>query len=56
MADTDGRELSVHFYQRVFAAEEEQGVRIGDRSARALRDAVQRLRRGGKEECHSSAG
>ena len=47
MADTDGQELSDHFYRRVFAAEEELGARIGDRSARALKDAVQRLRKTG---------
>ena len=51
MADTDGRELSEHFYGRMFGAAEEQGRRewgrpmsIGERSARALRYAVQRLR------------
>lgn len=46
MADIDGREVSEHFYGHMFA-EAEQGVRIGDRSAVALRDAVQRLRRKG---------
>ena len=44
MADIDGRDVSEHFYGHMFA-EGEQGVRIGDRSAVALRDAVQRLRR-----------
>ncbi|KAH8988386.1 CHAT domain-containing protein [Lactarius akahatsu] len=44
MADTDGRDLAEHFYRRVFA-EEEQGVSLGERSARALRDAVRKLRR-----------
>ena len=44
MADTDGQDLSKHFYGHMFA-EGEQGVRIGDRSAIALRNAVQRLRR-----------
>jgi CHAT domain-containing protein len=43
MADTDGRDLSEHFYKRIFA-EEERGVSIGERSARALRDSVQKLR------------
>jgi hypothetical protein len=47
MADTDGQELSDHFYRWVFAAEEELGARIRDRSARALKDAVQRLRKTG---------
>ena len=44
MADIDGRDVSEYFYGHMFA-EGEQGVRIGDRSAVALRDAVQRLRR-----------
>ncbi|KAH9996406.1 CHAT domain-containing protein [Russula compacta] len=53
MADTDGRDLSKHFYGRMFdaapAAEEEwrraaRGMHIGEKSARALRYAVQRLR------------
>jgi hypothetical protein len=52
MADTDGRELSERFYGRVFVAVAEgelgrghrRGVGVGDRTARALRDAVQRLR------------
>ncbi|KAH9068001.1 CHAT domain-containing protein [Lactarius deliciosus] len=44
MADTDGRDLAEHFYRRVFA-EEERGVPLGERSARALRDAVRKLRR-----------
>jgi len=44
MADTDGQDLSKHFYGHMFA-DGEKGVRIGDRSAVALRDAVQRLRR-----------
>lgn len=44
MADTDGQDLAEHFYKRVFA-EEERGVPLGERSARALRDAVRRLRK-----------
>ncbi|KAI9450209.1 CHAT domain-containing protein [Russula earlei] len=44
MADVDGREVSRDFYGRMFG-EEEPGESIGARSARALRDAVQRLRR-----------
>ena len=44
MADIDGRDISEYFYRHMFA-EGEQGVRIGDRSAIALRNAVQRLRR-----------
>lgn len=45
MADADGRDLSKHFYGHVFAAEGRgRHMNIGDRSARALRDAVQRLR------------
>ena len=46
MADTDGKDLSKYFYGHMFA-EGEQGVRIGDRSAVALRNAVQGLRRKG---------
>ncbi|KAI9454649.1 CHAT domain-containing protein [Lactarius psammicola] len=44
MADTDGRDLAEQFYKRVFA-EEAQGVPLGERSARALRDAVRKLRK-----------
>ena len=44
MADIDGRDISAHFYTHMFA-EGRLGVRIGDRSAVGLRDAVQRLRR-----------
>ncbi|KAI0252308.1 CHAT domain-containing protein [Lactifluus subvellereus] len=43
MADADGRDLSEDFYKRMFA-EEVRGVPIGERSARALRDSVQKLR------------
>ena len=46
MADTDGSELAEQFYRRVFA-EEARGVSLGERSARALRDAVRRIRRKG---------
>ncbi|KAI0297050.1 CHAT domain-containing protein [Multifurca ochricompacta] len=44
MADTDGQDLSEHFYKVMFS----EGMRdmpIGERSARALCGAVQRLRR-----------
>lgn len=44
MADVDGRDLAEHFYKRVFAREE-RVVGLGERSARALRDAVRRLRK-----------
>ena len=43
MADKDGCYLSEHFYKRMFA-EDNRGVFIGERSARALRDSVQKLR------------
>ena len=43
MNDSDGCDLSEHFYERMFA-EDERGVPNGRRSARALRDSVQRLR------------
>jgi tetratricopeptide (TPR) repeat protein len=46
MADTDGCELAEQFYRRVFA-EEVRGVSLGERSARALREAVRRMRRKG---------
>jgi CHAT domain-containing protein len=53
MADTDGRDLAEHFYRRLFAGEgthgdghrHGDGMHVGDKSVRALRDAVQRLRR-----------
>ncbi|KAH9952650.1 CHAT domain-containing protein [Russula dissimulans] len=46
MADTDGRDLADHFYGLMFGDEpEERGMGIGERSARALRDGVQMLRR-----------
>ena len=44
MADIDGRDISEHFYKHMFAWGERR-ARIGDRSAVALRDAVQWLRR-----------
>ena len=43
MNDSGGCDLSEHFYKRMFA-EDERGVPIGRRSARALRDSVQKLR------------
>ncbi|KAI0261958.1 CHAT domain-containing protein [Gloeopeniophorella convolvens] len=43
LADTDGRDISKHFYQQLFA-EAEGGFPIGEGSARALRDATQKLR------------
>ncbi|KAH9956730.1 CHAT domain-containing protein [Russula dissimulans] len=46
MADIDGRDLAGHFYRFMFGEDaEKRGMGIGERSARALRDAVQRLRR-----------
>jgi CHAT domain-containing protein len=44
MADTDGRDLAEHFYKSMFLSED-QGVPNYERSAKALRDAVQTLRR-----------
>ncbi|KAI0255285.1 CHAT domain-containing protein [Lactifluus subvellereus] len=44
MADTDGRDLAKHFYKSMFSSDE-PGVPYYERSARALRDAVQNLRR-----------
>jgi hypothetical protein len=48
MADTDDGDLrlAVQFYRRVFA-EDVRGVPLGERSARALREAVRRMRRKG---------
>ncbi|KAH8996333.1 CHAT domain-containing protein, partial [Lactarius akahatsu] len=45
MADTDGRDLSAHFYGHMFSPEGEVSLPLCDRSARALRDAVQKLRK-----------
>ncbi|KAH9952653.1 CHAT domain-containing protein [Russula dissimulans] len=46
MADIAGRDLAGHFYRFMFGEEaEERGMGIGERSARALREAVQMLRR-----------
>jgi CHAT domain-containing protein len=44
MADTDGRDLAKTFYKSLFSSQE-RGVPYYARSARALRDAAQRLRR-----------
>ncbi|KAH9952647.1 CHAT domain-containing protein [Russula dissimulans] len=45
MADMDGRDLAGQFYGFMFGEDaEEQGMGIGERSARALGDAVRRLR------------
>ncbi|KAH9956709.1 CHAT domain-containing protein [Russula dissimulans] len=57
MADPDGQALAGHFYGLMFGKEPEDrrgvGFGIGARSARALRNTVQRLR---KKALHSSAG
>ena len=45
MADTDGADLSQHFYKAIFADKADQnGVRYHERSARALQIAVKKLR------------
>ncbi|KAI0298175.1 CHAT domain-containing protein [Multifurca ochricompacta] len=44
MLDEDGRDLSKHFYKSVFSRRE-GGVPYYERSAKALRDAVKKLRR-----------
>ncbi|KAI0246403.1 CHAT domain-containing protein [Lactifluus subvellereus] len=44
MADTDGRDLAHYFYQSMFSSED-QRVPYYERSAKALRDAAQKLRR-----------
>ena len=45
MADTDGMDLSEHFYGHLFSPDGEVGLPLCERSARALRDAVQKLRK-----------
>ena len=46
MADTDGADLSKHFYKAIFAEKpRHNGVRYHERSARALQIAVKKLRK-----------
>ncbi|KAH8981664.1 hypothetical protein EDB92DRAFT_1936994 [Lactarius akahatsu] len=46
MADADGRDISEPFYEHLLArGSESHDVPLGERSARALRDAVRRLRK-----------
>lgn len=45
MADTDGRDLSAHFYGHMFSPDGEVDSPLCEKSARALRDAVQKLRK-----------
>ena len=46
MADTDGADLSQHFYKEIFADETDQiGIPYHERSARALQIAVKKLRK-----------
>ncbi|KAI9465714.1 CHAT domain-containing protein [Lactarius psammicola] len=45
MADTDGMDPSAHFYGYMFSPEGEVDLPLCERSARALRDAVQNLRK-----------
>jgi hypothetical protein len=44
MADKDGRNVAEHFYKSMFSGRD-QSVPYYERSAQALRDAVQKLRR-----------
>jgi len=44
IADTDGRDLAEHFYESMFFGKDESMPHY-ERSAKALRDAVQKLRR-----------
>jgi hypothetical protein len=44
MADRDGRDVAEHFYKLMFSGGDER-VPYYERSAKALRDAVQKLRR-----------
>ncbi|KAF8259928.1 hypothetical protein EI94DRAFT_1750038 [Lactarius quietus] len=46
MADTDGPDLAEQFYRRIFATKE-RDVGLGERTARALRDGVRRMRKKG---------
>ncbi|KAH9018666.1 CHAT domain-containing protein [Lactarius pseudohatsudake] len=46
MADVDGRDLAEHFYKALFStSRREQGIPYHERSAKALRFAVKKLRR-----------
>jgi hypothetical protein len=44
MADTDGQGLAEHFYKSMFF-DRDQRILYHERSAKALRDAVHKLRR-----------
>ncbi len=46
MADTDGRFLTENFYKQVFSSKKNwQGVPYYERTAKAFRNAVRKLRR-----------
>ncbi|KAH9171553.1 CHAT domain-containing protein [Lactarius sanguifluus] len=45
MADTDGRDLAKSFYKSLLSSNQDAGVPYYERSARALRDATQKLRK-----------
>ncbi|KAH8978916.1 CHAT domain-containing protein [Lactarius hatsudake] len=45
MVDEDGRDLAEHFYKALFDSKREQGTTYHERSAKALRFAVKKLRR-----------
>jgi CHAT domain len=45
MADMDGRDLCKWFYKLMFEEKGQEGVHYHERAARALRDAVQKLRK-----------
>ena len=45
MADTDGADLSKHFYKAIFADKADQNLPYHERSARALQIAVKKLRK-----------
>ncbi|KAN0134112.1 CHAT domain containing protein [Lactarius tabidus] len=45
MADTDGRDLAKNFYKSLFSTRQDSSVPYYERSAEALRDATQKLRR-----------
>ncbi|KAI0249953.1 CHAT domain-containing protein [Lactifluus subvellereus] len=47
MADTDGRDVAEHFYKSMFSGGD-QSTPYYERSAKALRDAVRKLRRKGR--------
>ncbi|KAI0258269.1 hypothetical protein BC834DRAFT_835999, partial [Gloeopeniophorella convolvens] len=44
MADEDGEDLSTHFYRHLSSLKRDASISLGERSAKALQHAVQKLR------------